>query len=194
MNTFTVDGVIGGVSISGKRTNSPDGEIKVIDTLTAGQSGTLSTRTDDDTGVITLGEGHGLTTETVSVAWSTGSRSLLSINSYDSTTITVDGGGGDALPTEGSTVIVGVAQSSDVDFSGTLLEGIGIKADYRAILDFLDAGGSSLLKIDIPSEGFFIWYSTLSTNPLTGNTIASLKASAGTANDAALEVGIEYSA
>lgn len=62
--------------------------------------GTLTTRTDDDTGEITVvGGNRGLTTsETVDVYWSGGSRTGMSITNVAGAVVTIDGGSGDVLP------------------------------------------------------------------------------------------------
>lgn len=70
--------------------------------------GALTTRTDDDTGVITVvGGNRGLTTsDTVDVYWAAGSRTGMSITNVAGADITVDGGSGDVLPSGGSAVWV----------------------------------------------------------------------------------------
>ncbi len=66
--------------------------------------GSLSTRTDDDTGVVTVisdsNDGHGITTaSTVDVYWQSGQRIGMSVSAVTNKAVTVDGGDGDALPT-----------------------------------------------------------------------------------------------
>lgn len=70
--------------------------------------GSLTTRTDDDTGVITVSGGaRGLTTsDTVDVYWSGGSCLGMSITGVTSTEITVDSGEGDVLPAESTAMYV----------------------------------------------------------------------------------------
>lgn len=66
--------------------------------------GQLTTRTDDDTGVVTVisdsNDGHGITTSsTVDVYWQSGQRIGMSVSAVTNKAVTVDGGAGDALPT-----------------------------------------------------------------------------------------------
>jgi len=63
-------------------------------------SGTLSTRTDDDDGVVTVAAGHGVSAEDlVNVLWASGGlRVGMSVSMAAATTVTVSGGSGDALP------------------------------------------------------------------------------------------------
>jgi hypothetical protein len=64
----------------------------------------LTTRTDDNTGVITV-TSHSITTsDTVDVYWSTGRRYGVDVTAQDSTTISIDLGAGDNLPSSSTAV------------------------------------------------------------------------------------------
>ena len=70
-------------------------------------AGTLTTKTDADTGIVTLPTGHGITDSgTVSVSWSGGGRGDMTVTAYDTTTVSVDGGSGDDLPAQDTAVSV----------------------------------------------------------------------------------------
>lgn len=70
-----------------------------LDNDTAEIEGTLSTRTDADTGIATVSSGHGVTTnDTVDVFWNAGQVYGMTVTASDSTTISIDGGSGDDLP------------------------------------------------------------------------------------------------
>ena len=108
--TVTISANIGSVSRS--KTISRTGSVFADDvTPIAGKSGTLTTRTDSDTGVITSNS-HGLTTaDKVDVGWVDGdslnqARARMDITSYDTNTITVDGGTGTVLPAQDTSVVV----------------------------------------------------------------------------------------
>ncbi len=69
--------------------------------------GTLSTRTDDDTGIVTIASGHGVTTnDTIDVLWAAGKIYGMTVSASDSTTVTLDGGDGDALPVANASVSI----------------------------------------------------------------------------------------
>lgn len=82
----------------------------------------LTTRTDNDTGVITIvGGNRGLTTsETLNVYWSGGSRTGMTITNVTGATVTVDGGSGDNLPNNLTLVWCSIAASKffNYDFRG----------------------------------------------------------------------------
>lgn len=88
-------------------------------TLPVGIAGTLTTRTDGDTGVITSSS-HGYTDAgTISVFWSGGCRYGMTVSNYDADTVTLDGGSGNDFPVEGATV--------------TIYQGAGLEPDYMVV-------------------------------------------------------------
>ncbi len=80
---------------------------------TAEIAGTLSTRTDADTGIATLASGHGITTnDTVDVFWNAGQIYAMTVTASASTTIGIDGGSGDDLPI--ATTVIGIRLSDKI--------------------------------------------------------------------------------
>jgi hypothetical protein len=71
-----------------------------------GYAGTLGTRTDNDTGVATLGAGHGIVNGTVDVYWGNGSIRYGMTASVSGNDVTLDGGLGANLPSQGTAVVV----------------------------------------------------------------------------------------
>jgi hypothetical protein len=78
--------------------------------IPAAKAGTLTTRTDDDTGVITLAASHGIgTSDTVDLYSATTGELLrkdVDVTSADSTTIGINAGTGSNLPADESPIIV----------------------------------------------------------------------------------------
>jgi hypothetical protein len=94
-----------------------NGKEVVSPTVPAAKTGTLTTRTDNDTGVLTMTAGHGFaTSDKLDVFWSGGSRrnmtATVAVNA-----VTVDGGSGDNLPVV-STAVTAMKPTS-VDFTVT---------------------------------------------------------------------------
>jgi hypothetical protein len=91
-------------SISRSITRTGESKIEAEITLPVATAGTLTTRTDDNTGVITV-TSHSITTsDTVDVYWSTGRRYGVDVTAQDSTTISIDLGAGDNLPSTSTAV------------------------------------------------------------------------------------------
>ncbi len=71
-------------------------------------AGELSTRTDNDTGVLTLSAMHGVMSgNTVNVFWEDGSRLGMTVGTVSVNNVPIDGGTGDNLPASSSEVNVG---------------------------------------------------------------------------------------
>jgi hypothetical protein len=73
----------------------------------ADKTGTLTTRTSDTAGVLTLGSGHGIeAADTFDVTWNSLANRRLTVtaDSVDATTVTFSGGSGDVLPSTSTAV------------------------------------------------------------------------------------------
>jgi len=192
MARITKTANIGGVSIASSQTRTQEDERVVTITLPAGKSGTLTTRTDNDTGVITVASGHGITdTDTVGVYWDGGSRYGVDVTATSSTTISIDAGSGTNLPTASTAVTVALQSSHAVAFAGDSLEVIAIGCPRRCSVEFLNSSPTSLLRYDIPTSEGRLWVKTTDvTNPLASGTVATVKASNGSTTEATLQIGL----
>jgi len=197
------------LNISGQSLNSlvarsaPGGLAQDVN-LPAGLAGTLTTRTSDAEGVATVAEGHGLTGgDKIDVYWAGGLRYGVTVDSVTSTTITFGTGGagaGDNLPAQGTAIVVAAQVTIDEAFdgddlamiaAGATLVGSGTAA--RAHLTFLDAGGATLHAVELAGGEAWSWASgTGAANPLTGNPVASIRVTAGTAAETRLQIAGIY--
>ena len=85
----------------------------------------------------------------------------------------------------------------DVTFDGDNLVLIGASASQRSHLTFVDAGAATLFALEIAAGEAWAWISNTGiTNPLTGNAVASIKASNGDSTNASnLKLtGLQYAA
>lgn len=121
--TLTVLGVVsltisknlsGVVSATQNLTITDETAITANPTVPAGQDGTLSTRTDANTGVVTMAaSGHGIITgQRVDVYWEGGSRYGMTVGTVSGVTVPIDLGGGDNLPVATTAVIIGIATAA----------------------------------------------------------------------------------
>jgi len=89
-------------------------------------SGTLSTRTDNDTGIITVEAGHGITTSfTIDLYWASGKRYGMTVTGTASTTVSLDGGTGDNLPVAATNIVARIADK----ITARITEGISVVSD-----------------------------------------------------------------
>lgn len=151
-NVSTIDGI----SYSRSGQILAPGSSEVSATLSAALEGILSTRTDANTGVITLPTGHGITSaDTVGIGWTiSGSFSYrygVDVTAAGSTTIGIDVGTGADLPPASTPVVVFkvIADQSDpnnsivpVSVAGNVTDWpaflLGGNRDFLAILNFDD--------------------------------------------------------
>ena len=103
-----------------------------IPDIPLGKAGTLTTRTDNDTGTVTLGAGHGFTTgDKVDVYWDGGLRYGMDAT-VAGNDVAVDTGAGDNLPPQDEPVVVSKQVQISAAFVGDQVE------LYAAMLDSLD--------------------------------------------------------
>lgn len=188
--TLGVNVSLGGVNVSGQIQRQGEGQISADVALAAGKAGTLSTRTDDDTGVCTLATGHGITTgQKVSVVWDGGAR----IN-MDATVagddVTVDAGSGDNLPAQDTAVVVSVVQRINEVIVGDDIQILAAVCTKDAVLAFYDDGDSLLAVQNLyASEPFVYTSGGVLTNPLAGDTVAYVLVGNGEAAAALFNLG-----
>ena len=172
-STITISGSVGGVPMSSQISRTADGSIGQDPSLAAAKAGTLSVRTDADSGTLALGGGHGVTTGAkFDVYWDGGSR-------YNMTASTVSGnnvpfnntGTGDDMPALNTVVTVMVHQVVDVDLDGDLLEMLGASCKKAAtILLFNDT--TIHLAIQLDANEPYEWHSGgMAANPIAGDVI-----------------------
>lgn len=177
----------GGVTIQTQptiRTNS--GAIGLEDTLSAAKSGTLTTRTDNNTGTLTMSSGHGiLTGDVIDIYWSGGVQYGVTVGTVSTNSVPIDGGIGDNLPIA-TTAITAVVQKSinlaidgdETDILAIALETVDKSLRTAAHIQFRDAANDQIAEIDLVTNVPQVWdIAGGSANPFAGDPITNLKAS-----------------
>ncbi|MCG3178308.1 MAG: hypothetical protein BIFFINMI_00634 [Phycisphaerae bacterium] len=181
--------VVGGITISGTLSRSADGQISQVVSLPAAKAGTLTTRTDDNTGVITLGDNHGISTGMiVNVHWAgaaPGRRYGVTVGTVAGNVVPIDGGAGDNLPAQDAAVTVAEVVEVDVDFDGDLSVLLAASCSKAVYLDVQEANGDSIVGLDLPAGEPWVWPNGGPlANPLAGKVVGKL----ATANSSATAV------
>lgn len=151
--------------------------------IPAAKSGSVTTRTDDNTGVVTMSAGHGFTTgQKVDVFWTGGSRRGMDAT-VATNAVTVDGGSGDALPVVSTAITAMVPTSVPMAFAGDDLDALSVECPLAVSgwVVFKDAGGTVRASYQIPSgTRAKTWAKDLGiTNPLASQTVATVEFSHG---------------
>ncbi len=177
----------GGVSIQTlpvSRTNS--GPIALEDSLPAAKTGTLTTRTDNTDGELTMSASHGITTAAViDLYWTGGVRYGVVVGTVATNAVPISGGAGDNLPAD-ETPITAVVQKSinlsidgdNTDIIAVVVETVDKTIRTAAHVHFRDASNDSIAEIDLVTNVPQVWdIEGGSANPFTGDPITNLKAS-----------------
>ena len=119
--SLKVTGTIGGIAFNGALTREASSLLTFNETIPAAKSGTLTTRTDNSNGVITMSSGHGIVTgNVINIYWTGGSRKGITA-SVSTNALTVTGGSGDNLRTANTAIRVAKVITLDVDFTIDIL-------------------------------------------------------------------------
>jgi hypothetical protein len=177
----------GGVTIQPlaiTRTNS--GAIGLEETANAAKTGTLSTRTDNTDGELTMTTGHGITTgQIIDLYWTGGVRYGVIVGTVATNAVPISGGAGDNLPTA-STAITAVVQLSvnlaidgdETDILAVIFETTDTSIRTAAHIQFRDASNDEIAEIDFVTNVPQVWdIAGGSANPFTGDPITNLKVS-----------------
>lgn len=167
---------IAGVTFNSTIDKEDELEVIFRRSLPAGKTGTLSTRTDDDTGVLTVASGHGITdADTVSVFWDGGYRYGLVVTATTATTISINIGAGTVLPIATTAITVGKEEEHALAVTGDSLTVFAVDCDLRASAHFRDSIDASLLAYDLLTDEGRLWMKDLGfTNPLAGDVVANV--------------------
>ncbi|MBS3904800.1 MAG: hypothetical protein KGZ39_05695 [Simkania sp.] len=171
------------ISVAGKNfpasftVSSEAVEVREV-TLAGANAGTLSTRTDADTGILTLGDGHNITTAAeVDIYWATGSRRGVTVGTVSVNSVPVDGGSGDDFPDADTAITVMIVDVEDLVLTGDNVVAFTAYAPVQATFVLLDGMDAELYAIVLPvGRTAAIWDGT-STNPLATFSVATLKLS-----------------
>lgn len=178
---------LGGVSIAGKTIRTAEGQIGQDCSLAAGKAGTLTTRTDANTGVATLSTGHGIITgNVVDVFWSGGARYGMTCT-VATNAVTIDGGGGTDLPATTTALVLCKETVINADFDGDDAKIVSVLSTQRGYVQFLDSGSAVLFAVELATANEdWTWMSGKGvSNPLTGNPVDSIVVSNASSTTAA---------
>ena len=188
--TYGVSVSGGGISIQPlavQRTGS--GPIGLDQTLAAAQGGSLTTRTNDTSGTITMTSGdHTIATaDVVDVYWDGGVRYNVVVGTVSTTAVPISGGSGDNLPTEATAVTVVRTVTANLTIDGDeahliafLLETNDKSLRTAGHIQFRDSAAAEVAEIDLVANVQRIYdLDGGDANPFTGNIITALRISQG---------------
>lgn len=190
VTTYTAQGV----SVRSTVTRDTTSGIPVDVTLPAAKAGTLTTRTDDNTGVATLSTGHGIaTSDVVDVYWTGGYRRGMTAT-VATNAVTIDGGAGSNLPSATTAVnVVKQVTTTLPVFDGDLVPLYFLYSLQRVALEIIDDTTASVGVIELANSEPYQWHDGQGvTNLLAGHDVKTIVASNGTTTETTLKGSFSY--
>ena len=190
---LNITGSVGGISINSSISRTADGQISHQVALPAAKSGTLSTRTSDTAGTLTLASGHGIVdADVVDLYWDGGRRYGVVVGTVAGDDVPISGGAGDVLPAQDTAITVRVQQQIDTDFVGNLLEAIAALCNQRGHVAFYNETTLELA-VDLAAEELWWWLSGgTAANPLAGKTITHVVVTQASTSATTFRLGVLY--
>lgn len=153
-------------------------------TVAAAKVGQLTTRTDADTGTLTMDSGHGFTTGVrLDVYWDGGSRRGMTVGTVATNSVPIDGGAGDDLPTNLTAITAAVPTEEDITLDGDDVALIAMFAGAEGSIVLADASDVTILGKAVGGsnggEQSYVFADGDGTNPVAGGDIAKVFLSHG---------------
>jgi len=188
----TITTTLAGAEISSVMSRSDEEATSISLEPAAGKDGTLTTRTSDTAGVLTVATGHGITTsDKVCVFFTAGVATNFTVSATTATTITIASGGGTALPIATSAIIVSVIATHSITIVGDSLSVFQIGCNRRCWVDLLNSSPASIVSFLITEgEGRFFVASAGMVNALAGATVATIKVANGSTKACAIPISL----
>lgn len=184
-----------GVNVNVSLAKTATGSIAQSQALAAAKTGSLTERTDNTAGELTMTTGHGITDGArIAIFWSGGCAYLGTVGIVVGNAVPFTGAKGDNLPVDDTAVTVQVMTPLDVDFDGDKAEIVAASFRRRGVVVFEDSDGAVLDAGDIAAGEGYVYVSGLSqSNPLAGNPVDQVWVASGDSDDTnAFVLGVLY--
>jgi hypothetical protein len=140
-----------GYSFTSTQNATADGAVLKSPALPPAKAGTLTLRTSDSVGEITLGSGHGVTTgDELDIYFASGIRVAATVGTVAGNVVPFSLGGGDNLPAQGSPVTVMVPHREDFVVPTATLQALAAGAGgLRCVVRFVSADPADVFTVVI---------------------------------------------
>lgn len=181
-------------SITETETVTVSSKESVSATIPAAKDGDLTTRTDDDTGVVTFDSGHGFATNNViDLFWSGGQRRAMTAT-VAGDAVTLDGGSGDVLPVVNTAVTGMVPTEIPFVVDGNTVEVLSLYSPRPGFIAFEDDLSAEINTAiyTFDAAGGQIALEPGGTNPLANTTTSVVKFSHNDSSQSRVMKAIAY--
>ncbi len=178
---------VGGDTIISQQTITDDNDGTTGVEIGPAKTGTLTTRTDANTGTLTMAASHGITTGArLDLYWDGGMRRGITVGTVSVNSVPIDLGSGDDLPIATTAITAMVPDEEAVVITGDdvsfIAFGFGGTPPAAAEAQFVlaDSGDAELFYINLDgSRKGFVWCEGAGENPVAGDAIAKVFLSHG---------------
>jgi hypothetical protein len=194
-NTLLIDNSfsLNGRAYPNKATVNAEGMVSKIVTAAVAKVGALTTRTDNDTGELTMSGGHGITDgQRLDVYWSGGSRRGMTVGTVSTNQVPIDGGTGDVLPADETAITASVPVEEEFLLTGNNLTALLFYGSQIGSISLCGADDAEDFGRQVGSDTTvgrsYLWYSTdpnAPTNPISGDAVTKAFISNGSSSTAA---------
>ncbi len=154
--TRSVSGIGGAISASFNRT-ADGGSAREV-SIPAGKAGTLSTRTDNETGTLTLGSGHGIVTgQIIDLYWATGARYGITVGTVSGSSVPIgadNSGSGSNLPTAATAIVASPRVNVEVPLAAANMQFLAVQMLFSSplvtsagVIRFFDVSSTEIITI-----------------------------------------------
>lgn len=189
--TINESGSVLGLTFPTKSTVTADGNIGKTPTVAAAKTGTLTTRTDDNTGELTMAASHGITTGArLDLYWDGGSRRGITVGTVATNAVPIDLGAGDNLPIATTVITAMVPTEEDFTVDGDNVTAIAMYSDQAGQIVFCETDDTEVKAYSVggavgADQSTFWTADRDATNPLAGGAITKVYFSHGTSSASA---------
>lgn len=164
--------VAGGKTLPFNVTETGDALGTVSDRLPVAKIGQLTTRTDNNTGTLTMASGHGITTgQKLDIYWDGGTRRTVTVGTVSGLSVPIDLGAGDNLPTNNTAITAQVPTTYTLGVDGDKMTALacgGDSATNQFTFQLAD-DTEELSAVQTDPDNPYIWnLASGVTNPLAG--------------------------
>lgn len=192
--TITQSTTVLGYTNVGNRTITVDDAIVAAPSIAVAKTGTLTTRTSDTAGTLTMASGHGITNGAkLDIYWSGGSCYGATVGTVASLSVPFTLASGTVLPVADTTITAMVPSLETFVIAATSgIQVVSCSCDAPATFVFRDsAAATALAKVTGATSGYEWDVSTNSTVPFAGNgSLATVYVSHGDSGTARVPAAI----
>jgi len=180
-----------GLTFPTKTTVTADGNVSKAPTVAAAKTGTLTTRTDANTGELTMAASHGITTGArLDLYWDGGSRRGITVGTVATNAVPIDLGSGDDLPADETAITAMVPTEEAFAVSGSTVSAIALYSDQAGQIVFCLTDDTEVVAYTVGGavggEQSVFWTADRNaTNPLAGAAVTKVYFSHGTSTASA---------